>query len=106
MQTFIPERILRPFQAVPGIEQLAHSYFQLVINDISMFEATVAHVEAMNVAARGIRKPTKEVLHHHGQSLLHLQKRLADPVLAMEDVTLHIIINIMGTHVSPDTLLA
>ena len=65
-----------------------------------MFEATVAHVEASKMAAQGVLTPTKEVLHHQGQALTHLQERLADPVKRLEDLTFHIIINIMGTHVS------
>lgn len=100
VQSFIPERIIRPYQAVPGIEKLAHNYFQLVISDVCMFEATVAHVEASHTVAKGILKPTREVLHHQGQALTHLQNRLADPVKRLDDVTLHTIINIMGTHVS------
>ncbi len=96
--TFIPERILRPFSAVPGIQHLAYDYVQLVINDLAVFEATVAQSQASFLAQQGIRKPTKEVLHHHGKALVHLQDKLADPVLAMQDATIHAILAIMGTH--------
>lgn len=95
---FIPERILRPFSAVPGIQNLAHDYFQLVISDLAVFEATVAQAQASFVAQQGIRKPTKEVLHHHVKALIHLQEKLADPVLSMQDNTIHAILAIMGTH--------
>jgi hypothetical protein len=70
-----------------------------VINDLAVFEATVAQSQASFVAQQGIRAPTKEVLHHHGKALIHLQNKLADPVLAMEDATIHAILAIMGTHV-------
>jgi hypothetical protein len=100
VQVFIPERILRPFQSIPGIERLAHEYFQLVISDVGIFEATIAQVEANSAVMAGARKPTKEVMLHHGRALDHLQQRLADPERRLEDLTFHIIISIMGTHVS------
>lgn len=100
VQVFIPERVLRPFQSVPGIERLAHEYFQLVISDVGMFEATIAQVEANSAVMAGARKPTKEVMLHHGRALDHLQQRLVDPERRLEDLTFHIIISIMGTHVS------
>ena len=106
VQAFIPERILRPFSAVPDIDKLAHDYFQLVINDVCVFEATVAQSQASYVAQQGIRKPTKEVLHHHGKALIHLGKKLADPVLSRQDATIHAILAIMGTHVGVRPRLA
>jgi hypothetical protein len=83
---------------VPGIEQLAHAYFQLVISDVGIFEATIAQVEASSAVQSGIRSPTKEVMAHHGRALAHLQTRLADPLKRMQDLTFHIIVAIMSTH--------
>ena len=91
---------MRPFQSIPGIERLAQEYFQLVISDVGMFEATIAQVEANSAVMSGERKPTKEVMLHHGRALDHLQQRLADPERRLDDLTFHIIISIMGTHVS------
>lgn len=65
-----------------------------------MFEATIAQVEANSAVMGGARKPTKEVMLHHGRALDHLQQRLADQQRRLEDLTFHIIISIMGTHVS------
>lgn len=78
---------------------MAHDYFQLVLNDVCVFEVTVAQAQASYVAQQGIRQPTKEVLHHHGKALLHLRDKLADPVKRNEDATIHAILGIMGTHV-------
>ena len=84
---------------MPGIEQLAYDYFQLIIHDVCVFEASIAQSQASYVAQQGIRQPTKEVLHHHGKALVQLQEKLADPVRRQEDATIHAILAIMGTHV-------